>query len=219
MWCCWPKSTGRTSGLSGPATLRILQREYPRIWAEEVRTPGRDFGIALVQPAKQCGVSQGGGSVRTDATDGGVDRGTAPAGTARTAWISACGHGAPGRLGGGERGLPHQRCRYRHAMASDRMHQQNQRAVSDPSIGSDVAPVSLPHPRLPFRQRIGVHQSQGSRVAGKTADRVHQIAVQSQPGQCPGGREKRRGDSQVHRLWATYPSSMPSRCRSSTRRT
>ncbi len=78
--------------------------------------------------------------------------------------------------------------------------EQDQRAVSAAGAGSHTAPVSLPNPGFPFRQRFGVHQPQSGRDAGEAADRVHQIAAQPQPGQRPGGGQERSGDSQAHRL-------------------
>ena len=52
------------------------------------------------------------------------------------------------------------------------------------------------------------NQSHCRQAAGKTADRVHQIARQSEPGHRAGGRQKRSGDREIDRL---RPHSPPAR--------
>src|ERR1017187_9627319 len=102
-------------------------------------------------------------------------RGAAMPGPARATRLPASGHGASRRPRRSQRGIPHQRSRHGDAMGSGGMHGQNQRAVSDPGVGGDPAPVSVPHPGLSCRQWFGVHQRRCGPATGETAGGIHQI--------------------------------------------
>jgi hypothetical protein len=113
------------AGRGGPGTRRVERAgdtlhsaaRVRRIRQAGVRAPGEDLGVASVQLAPQCSLSPAGSGVRGDATNGGVDRRKAQAGPARAGRVPARGHGAPRRLGRGQRGVPHQRCRHGYAVA------------------------------------------------------------------------------------------------------
>src|ERR1017187_9638520 len=158
-----------------------------------VCTPGQDFQRPSVQPASECRVPQAGGRVQAHAGDGGEHRGTEAPGAGGTGGVSASGHGASGRLGRRQGGLPYQ-CRGRgNAMAGGGVRKPDQRSLSAAGAGGDPTPVSVPHPGFPLRQRIGVHQPGRSEAAGEAADRVHQKPCEPQSGQRPGrGQERRR---------------------------
>ena len=76
----------------------------------------------------------------------------------------------------------------------------------------------LSNHQLPLRQRIGVHQQEGSGDAGRTADRVHEVAAsRSQDNALVEGKN----GAVIRKLIGMGISRrrMPKRCRSSTRRT
>src|ERR1017187_4832357 len=95
-----------------------------------VCTPGQDFQRPSVQPASECRVPQAGGRVQAHAGDGGEHRGTEAPGAGGTGGVSASGHGASGRLGRRQGGLPYQ-CRGRgNAMAGGGVREPDQRGLS-----------------------------------------------------------------------------------------
>jgi hypothetical protein len=69
------------------------------VWKEGIRAAGGDLQRASVQPATERTLPPGGRSVRTHATEPGVDRRAATAGAGRSSGVPAGGHRAPGRLG------------------------------------------------------------------------------------------------------------------------
>ena len=68
-----------------------------------------NLGVAYLQPARQHEVSAGGGKLRANAPESGIDRRAAEAGAAGSARLSANRHRTAGRLGRRKRCLPHQR--------------------------------------------------------------------------------------------------------------
>src|SRR5712691_9055356 len=96
-------SAGR-GGWGAPALERAgdaahSEARIRRVWQGRVWAPGRDLGLALVQPAPQRGLPQAGSGVRADAAQRGVDRRTAEARPTGPAWVPTGGHGTLRRLG------------------------------------------------------------------------------------------------------------------------
>src|SRR5579872_4829605 len=176
------------------ARLRAVRREA-------VRAAGADQRGALVQSAGERALSQPGGGVRADAVHCGRDRAAAQAQSARPAGLPAGGHGASRRQRGSQGRVPHQRRGRGDAMASGGLHREDQRGVPGAGAGSGVGAVSLSHPRFSYRQRLGVYQPSGGGNVTKAARRIHQEPGVPEPGQCSGGRQKRRGDPEVDGLW------------------
>ena len=71
-----------------------------------------------------------------------------------------------------------------------------------PVLEAMLAAVSVPHSRLPFRQRQRVHQSHGGQAAEQAAGGADQIAAAALQRQRPGGSQERSGDPQTHGLRA-----------------
>ncbi len=142
---------GAHERMSGPSTQCILRREYEEFAKPEyVRLAGISV-CAPLQSAQQRRISKAGGGIRADAAERGVNRRAAAARPARTSGLPACGHSASRRLGWSQRGVPHQRCGRGPAVGSDRMRQQDQRAVFDTGAEGDAGAISVSEFGTPLR--------------------------------------------------------------------
>src|SRR5712692_118479 len=168
------------------------------VWRCPVRAPGPDLGVARIQPAAARRVPASVRPVRQHQARAGEYRRAAAARSARSARIPAGRYGASGRLGGGQRRVPHQRRRCRDAMGSGGLPAAYQRTLSAASVRSHSAPVPLSPLGISYRQRQRVRQLHGGPASEKTAGRVHQVTPLQKPGQRPGGGQERRHHPQAH---------------------
>src|SRR5581483_6648284 len=105
--------------LSGPATRRILEREYSDYGQAAVCASVVDLGGASLPTAQQRSLSQTQHHLSTHATDADSDRRAAQTATARRAGIPAHRHRASGRSTRTQRSISHQ-CRRRSHAVGDR---------------------------------------------------------------------------------------------------
>src|ERR1035437_1478714 len=176
----------------------------PRLWGSALSEIVIDIGTAHLQPAEEPGVSRAENLLPEDQAGAGEYRGAAAARSARQAWVPADRHGASGRSGRRQGGVPHQRGGRSDAVAGGGSHGANQRGLVDSGVGSDDAAVSVPHTRLPFRQWQRVHQSHGGEAAEQTAGGADKISAAALQRQCPGGSQERSGDPQTHGVRAYW---------------
>src|ERR1035438_9306642 len=118
---------------------------------------GADLGGAVVPTAEIGRASRAAHQVPGDAADTGVDRRAEKAGAAWAPWILAHRHGASGRPGRGQGGVPHQRGGRGDAMGSGGVGGADQRSLSATDAEGHAGAVSVPHSGLPLRQRQRVH--------------------------------------------------------------
>src|ERR1700680_884202 len=160
----------------------------------------RDFGVPFVQPAAFGALPK---SARRGAPYAGppdLHRRTAQARSARPPGVSARGYGSSGQPGWASGPVPHQRSGYGHAMAGGGLRGDHFRTSLDPGSRSHVASVSVPHPGLSLRQRLGVPQLHSGQAAQQAAGGVHQVASLSHHRQRSGRGQEWRGDPQAYRI-------------------
>src|SRR6202049_646138 len=160
----------------------------------------RDFGVPFVQPAAFGALPK---SARRGAPYAGppdLHRRTAQARSARPPGVSARGYGSSGQPGWASGPVPHQRRGHGHAMAGGGLRGDHFRTSLDPGSRSHVASVSVPHPGLSLRQRLGVPQLHSCQAAQQAAGGVHQVAALSHHRQRSGRGQEWRGDPQAYRL-------------------
>jgi hypothetical protein len=151
----------RSAGRSGPGARAIERPGHAphssarvrAVWEQAVRAAGQDQCGASVQLASQRALPQSGGGVGADAAHGDRHWRAAQARPARTTRIPARGHGASGRLGWSQGRVSHQCGRYRDAMASGGMHEQDQRGLLATGAGGSVGAVPVYGTRVSRRQR------------------------------------------------------------------
>ena len=157
--------------LSGPATRRILEREFEVYGKPEYARLATISVAHLYNLRQQPALPRAASELHQDAAHGGVDRRAAQASAAGPARLSAPGYGASGRsAGGGEKGVYHinavdEVTQWQVVGATPRISE----AYLEPVLETHAASVSLSHPGLPHRQRLGVHQQNRRPTAGKTA--------------------------------------------------
>src|SRR5580704_13388906 len=186
--------------LSGPATRRILQREYREYSHRSLPALGGDQFGADLSLSQDRRVSQTPHQLPTHAAHSDPHRRAPQARSEWPAGISAHRHRAPRRSGGSQGLVSHQRSGPSHAMAGGWSHTPHLRSVAIAVVGKHVGTVSFPHPRLSFRQRQRVHQLPSFRFIEQTPDRADQVAATSFRRQRLGGVQERLGDSQTSGL-------------------
>ncbi len=137
--------------LSGPATRRILEREYRQYGKPEYKRLAT-ISVAHLYNLRQTASLSGTPSLlHQDAARRGRHRRAALSRSARSARLPAGGHRAPGRCARPQRRLPHQRGGSGHAMGDRGRHRAHQRSLAGTRAVRPDPAVSLPHSRLPFR--------------------------------------------------------------------
>src|ERR1035438_7839618 len=204
---------GRALAGAGGSGARAAERTGhaadPGTGGRGVRPPGicaadADLGGALVQSAKETGLSETGSALRSYPPREDFHRRATASGPARPARIPAGGHGAPGRLGWTQGCVSHQLGGRRDAMGGGGMRADNQCGISETPIGSPDGAASRADPGLPRGQRIGVHQSRDGETARRLAGGVHQIAGLPIERQRSGGGQEWGHHPQAHGI-RTYP--------------
>src|SRR5215831_16420409 len=198
----------RVVGGSGPSAWTVERTRHAAHFAASpravrratLRTAGEDQRGALVQPAGEWALSQSGGGVRANAVQHCGDRAAAQTRSAGPAGLFASGYGASRRSRRCQGGISHQCRGHSDAMAGGGLRREDQREVSATGAGSGISAISLYHSRFSRRQRVRVHPSSGGGNVAEAARRVHQEPGVPEPGQCAGGGQERRGDSQADRL-------------------
>ncbi len=94
--------------LSGPATKKILEREFAQYKQHRVPAAGDDLGGAHLQLAKASALPRVPHGLHQDPSRAGGHRRTAQTPAGRQTWISACGHSASGGPGRNQRRVSHQ---------------------------------------------------------------------------------------------------------------
>ena len=164
--------------LSGPATRRILQREYNEYhiqptsdWPTSVpprsivfaKPPSIANAIPAINPR---------GPRRSPSASA--------ASPIPTAGPATCASTRCTRETGWRQGLvSHQRGGSSHAMASGGGHAAHLRSLAVAVVGNHAGAVSFPHPRLSFRQRQRVHQLPSLRLVEQAPHRADQVAAPS----------------------------------------
>src|SRR5215469_3820643 len=149
--CGSRRSFGTSGALPVSAGMAVL-------WGQKIPAASRDLSVAYLQFAQSGGLSENPGERAAHASAPGGDRGTTLSGPKEPARLSAGGYG-PSRTTRWSAGrVPHQRRGHGDTVANRGLHRDHQRATSDTSVGSDAAPVPIPNPGIPLRQRVGVSE-------------------------------------------------------------
>ncbi len=96
--------------LSGPATQKILHREFHDFGDKQYERLA-PISVAHLYNCGRAGRTAKSNCVPDDPAGNGGDWRAASAAAGRATGLSARGHGASRRSGGSQRGVPHQRCR------------------------------------------------------------------------------------------------------------
>jgi hypothetical protein len=99
--------------LSGPATQKILQRQFHDYGDPAYQRLGGDFGGTDLPPAQTGGIPEATPGLPRHARGEGQYRGAAGAAAGGSAWLHPSGHGASRRPGWSQGGVSHQ-CRGSH---------------------------------------------------------------------------------------------------------
>jgi hypothetical protein len=112
--------------LSGPATQKILQREFHDFGHQQYERLAQNLGRSSVSIAAKPDVPATAHCLSADSPHADRHWRAASAAAGRTAWLPSCGYRAPRRSAGNERRVPHQRGRWGDAMAGGRSHAADQ---------------------------------------------------------------------------------------------
>src|SRR5450755_2114327 len=171
-----------------------------RVWADRLPEPGKDLGGAPVPAAELDCLPEGQPELSTDPAHADSHRRAAQAAAARVSGIPAHRYGAPGRSGGPQGSVSHQRGGSSDAVGDRGRDAANLRILAPAGTRSHAGAVSLRDPRLSFRQRQRVHQLQRCSSAGQVADRTDQVTSAPFRRQRPGRNQERSHHSQAYRL-------------------
>ncbi len=199
---CSPRSMPCTARSRGPATRKLCERACEVFGDDPLRAPGRRSPTVTLYNLRH---STGYQRLRTQ-----VDK-TRPTAIRigerrkpfpdRPPWLPARRHRPPGRSRRHQGALPHQRrstkspsCRSSSASSASAS------TSCCPSSASPARRLPLRHPRLPQRQRLGVHQPRVAGLLRQAPHRVHQVALAPHQRQRPGREQERLGRPQAPRL-------------------